>query len=316
MPAEPDRNLASQISAKAALAGGVLCLLALLLLGLAVSLLPAVRAHDILALRDFAQLATPGARPWENAVAGIVDTIPGLLLGGVVLATAIARRRPRLALLVAVIMFGACESTELVKALLSVPRHSPLLAPQQVSTHSFPSGHSTAIMAIALCAVLVAPPRWRTRVAALGALLTLAVSFALLPLKWHFPTDVLGGYLMAGAWAGFGVAALRAADARWPLARSSSEHAHLRRAPLARAPLARRIAPLLARAAAALAVLKSATGLLAVLAASALFAFVLVSRPGGAIDFATSHPQLIAAAGAIAALALAISSAAAAALRR
>jgi hypothetical protein len=35
-------------------------------------------------------------------------------------------------------------------------------------------------------------------------------------LGWHFPSDVAGGYLLAAAFALAVLAALRAADARWP----------------------------------------------------------------------------------------------------
>ena len=43
-----------------------------------------------------------------------------------------------------------------------------------------------------------------------------AVGCALLILAWHMPSDVLGGYLVAALWTALAVAALRAADRRWP----------------------------------------------------------------------------------------------------
>jgi hypothetical protein len=71
-------------------------------------------------------------------------------------------------------------------------------------------------MALALCAILVAAPRFRPYVAALGAVFAIAVCYAFLTLGWHYPSDVLGGYLVAAAWSGVAVAALRYANARWP----------------------------------------------------------------------------------------------------
>lgn len=313
MPIESDRNLASRVSARTALLGGGACLLALLLTGLAVTLVPAVRAHDILALRDFSELATPQSMPWENAVAGIVDTVPAFFLGAVLFATALARRRPRVALLVSAIMVGSSASTEIIKALLAVPRHSALLDPQQVSPHSFPSGHSTAIMAIVLCAVLVAPRRWRPGVAILGAIVALSVSFSLLALKWHFPSDVIGGYLMAGTWTCFGVAALRFCDARWPARPPATERGG--KLALLSRPL-EALAPLLARVLAALAAIKSALGLLVVLAAAALVVLLVASRAHGAIGFVGARLEMVGAGAVIAALALGLASAAAVALRR
>lgn len=307
-----DRNLASRLSARTAVIGGSLCLLALLLTGLAITLLPAVRWHDILALRDFSTLATPSARGWENLVAEIVDTGPAFFLGAVIIATALARRRVRVALLATAIMIGASASTELIKALLAVPRHSPILDPQQVPLHSWPSGHSTAIMAIALSAVIVAPRRWRPAVAATGALLALGVAFSVLALKWHFPSDVIGGYLMAGTWACFGVAALRVADDRWPARQHAPGSSRL--ASLARP--VRRFGPALARLAAALAALKSAFGLAAVAVAALLALLVIASQAGGVIGFASSHLPMLGAAAVIAALAVGLSGAAVLALRR
>jgi membrane-associated phospholipid phosphatase len=312
MPVEADRNLASRISARTALIGGCVCLLALAITGLAVTLMPAVRAHDILVLRDFSELATPRLSTWENAIAGIVDTVPAFFLGVALIAVAILRRRPRVAVLVVAIMVGSSVSTETIKALLAVPRVSPLLAPQQVSPHSFPSGHSTAIMSIVLCAVIVAPRRWRGGVAILGAIVALGVAFSVLALKWHFPSDVIGGFLMAGAWTCFGVAALRYVDARWP----ARQRARVDRGQGRLAAPARALAPMLARVAAAFAAITTVLGLVIVLAAAALVAFVLVARADGAIGFAGARLEMVAAGALIVALALGLASAVAAGLRR
>jgi hypothetical protein len=112
----------------------------------------------------------------------------------------------------------------ILKPLLAGHRFDAVLGNYQVPDGSFPSGHATASMALALCAIIVATPRWRPYVAALGALFAIAVSYSFLTLDWHYPSDVLGGYLVAGAWASLGIAALRAADARWP-ARTGREAA-------------------------------------------------------------------------------------------
>ena len=54
-------------------------------------------------------------------------------------------------------------------------------------------------MALALCAVLAVPARWRPAAATAGGLFALGVAYAILALGWHFPSDVIGGYLVAGA---------------------------------------------------------------------------------------------------------------------
>jgi hypothetical protein len=73
-------------------------------------------------------------------------------------------------------------------------------------------------MSLALSAVVVAPRTWRPLVAAGGALFALAVGFAVLALGWHYPSDIVGGYLVATAWCLVTLAGMRIADARWPQA--------------------------------------------------------------------------------------------------
>jgi membrane-associated phospholipid phosphatase len=72
-------------------------------------------------------------------------------------------------------------------------------------------------MCLALCAVLVAPARLRPLVATLGVIYALSVGYAVVALVWHFPSDVVGGFLVAAGWTLVAVAGLAAA-----LVRSSS----------------------------------------------------------------------------------------------
>ena len=69
-------------------------------------------------------------------------------------------------------------------------------------------------MSIALGAVIVAPPRMRLTVALGAAAYALAVSTSILVLGWHFPSDVLGGLLVASAFAFASVALCRAIAGR------------------------------------------------------------------------------------------------------
>jgi hypothetical protein len=76
-------------------------------------------------------------------------------------------------------------------------------------------------MSLALALVLVSPARLRPYVAAAGGVLALAVGYSVLLLGWHYPSDVVGGYLMAGAWTCLVAAvALRPAGA-WPRPRAA-----------------------------------------------------------------------------------------------
>ena len=111
-------------------------------------------------------------------------------------------------------------TAETLKPLLAHPRVH-LATTVHIGPASWPSGHSTAALALAFSAVLVAPARLRPVVAAVGAAFALAVGCALLILAWHMPSDVLGGYLVATLWAALAVAGLRAAERRWPSAGGS-----------------------------------------------------------------------------------------------
>jgi membrane-associated phospholipid phosphatase len=62
-------------------------------------------------------------------------------------------------------------------------------------------------MVLALCAILVVSPERRKIVAVAALGLAALASGAILVEQWHYPSDVLGGYAVAGAWT-FGAAAL------------------------------------------------------------------------------------------------------------
>jgi threonine/homoserine efflux transporter RhtA len=69
-------------------------------------------------------------------------------------------------------------------------------------------------MSMAIAALLVVPLRWRAITATFSAALVFGVSFSVLVLEWHFPSDVLGGLLVATGYGFAAVAALRYLEAR------------------------------------------------------------------------------------------------------
>jgi hypothetical protein len=69
-------------------------------------------------------------------------------------------------------------------------------------------------MALALCAVLAAPPGRRAVVAIGGAIYAMAVAYSVILLGWHLPSDAFGGFAIAGCATCLGVAVLRHADRR------------------------------------------------------------------------------------------------------
>jgi membrane-associated phospholipid phosphatase len=58
---------------------------------------------------------------------------------------------------------------------------------------SYPSGTVTAVSALAAAAVLVSPRVFRAVTAVLAAALVVGICAAVVVLRWHYPTDALGG---------------------------------------------------------------------------------------------------------------------------
>jgi membrane-associated phospholipid phosphatase len=142
-------------------------------------------------------------------VARLADPLTYAVAGLALLAVAAVRGRWLLAGLLPVLLVGSGATTQVLKHALAHPRVAAFLGSEQISATAWPSGHATAAMTLALAAVLVAPARHRPVVALAGAAFAAVVAYAVLVLAWHFPSDALGGFLVAAAWA-LGVTALLA----------------------------------------------------------------------------------------------------------
>jgi len=267
---------------------------------------PAARLSDAAALRGFIGLDRPIVDTLSNGVLDLINPVFCTLFGLAAMAVAVHRGRRRLALAIPVILIGAVVSAEILKPLLAVP-HAFIAPGHQVPGSSWPSGHSTAAMTMTLCALLVAAPRWRPAVAAVGGVLTLAVGFATLTLAWHMPSDVIGGFLLAGLWVSAAVAVLSLAEAR------ASRHAPhslalLRARRASRLPAERR-----PPAPAATETLVPGLVLGSVVAAALV---VVVLRPTDVANFASAHHSVVAFGAVITALATTLVSGFTVALRR
>lgn len=197
-----------------ALRVAALCLLALVGTWAVVVLSPAVRVHDAVGLYDFTQLRRFRFDLLGKRFLHLLDPLPFIVWGAGLVAVAYRRRQPRLALVVALVLALAPLSAEVLKPLLAYPHVQ--LSWKPVNPASWPSGHSTAAMTLALCAILVAPRRLRPAVAVLGLAFAAAVGVTLLVLAWHMPSDVFGGYLLAAFWVSLAIAVLRSCEQRWP----------------------------------------------------------------------------------------------------
>jgi membrane-associated phospholipid phosphatase len=141
---------------------------------------------------------------WIGDVAGVVGDLGNPWPQAVLLAAAVAvglfRGARREALAAAVLVLGADLTTALLKHLLATPRHEPILGYVQIGADAFPSGHATAAYAMAAAWTLVVPPAWRLPTAMIGFVAATGVAASVVVLRYHFPSDALGGLLVAAAW--------------------------------------------------------------------------------------------------------------------
>jgi membrane-associated phospholipid phosphatase len=185
----------------------------IVLLGAAYAVAPLARL-DALALHGLQALNGPAATPLCTAIAHSADPLWLALTLAALMAMGWAAGRRRAALAAGLAVVSANVATQVLKIVLSHPRFHPLLGTHQIDAAAFPSGHATAAMSIALGAVIVSPPRLRLTVAPIAAAYALAVCVSVLVLAWHFPSDVLGGMLVAAGFTFASVAAVRAIAGR------------------------------------------------------------------------------------------------------
>jgi membrane-associated phospholipid phosphatase len=185
-----------------------LCILAMAVVWTLAELVPAIRLRDAILLNDFTTLDRPGVDELANGLLFLLEPLLYTVWALSIVAVAVRRGRPRLALATAIVLPAAPGVAEALKPLLAHPHDS--VGWQWIDPASWPSGHATAATTLVLCALLVAPRRLRPRLAAVGAVFVAAVGCALLILAWHLPSDVLGGFLLGALCVSTAVAALGA----------------------------------------------------------------------------------------------------------
>ncbi len=169
---------------------------------------------DATAYQGFLGLAAhPHVSALATRIASLCNPDRYVFLAIVPVLLALLRRRAVVAGAIVVILAGANLTTEVLKPLLAAVRPDGLPA-GHLLPGSWPSGHATASMTLALCAVLAVPRRRRPLVATLGAGFAVAVCYSFLALGWHYPSDALAGLLVASIWTLLGVAGISVLDAR------------------------------------------------------------------------------------------------------
>jgi membrane-associated phospholipid phosphatase len=135
------------------------------------------------------------------------DLAPLLIALAAICAPGWAVGRQRQALVAVAVVAGANLTTQLLKTTLEHARHRAFEHGIELPwPNSFPSGHTTAAASLGVALLLVAPPAHRLAAALAAIAYTAVVGFSVVILGWHYPSDVLGGLLVVGAW-GFGALA-------------------------------------------------------------------------------------------------------------
>jgi membrane-associated phospholipid phosphatase len=198
---------------KAPLAAWIACAGALVLLALVAYGIAAAQHADATLLTKFIARQDTAAGSLASPIAHLADPLPLVLMLACACSIALYRGRPLDALAAATVVAGANLTTQVLKVALAHPRFQPVLGHDQLGPVAFPSGHATAAASIAIAFAFVVPRDLRATVAVLGACFVAAIGCSVLVLAWHFPSDVLGGVLVACGW-GFAVLAARRAIAR------------------------------------------------------------------------------------------------------
>lgn len=206
-------------------------------------------------------VATPARTPLLDVLAHTADPAP--LIAFLALLAFLARRWGRQPQLLAAIgaVAAAALTTQMLKIGLAHPRVQPALG-AGVGPVSFPSGHATAAMSMAIAAVIVVPRRLRPMTAVLGAAYAITISITVIGLGWHYPSDVLGGLLVATGFGFLAIAGLRA---------SAPGGVDFERPRLQPTPLLQAVAAV----------------------AAATVVLLAVSRAGGLIEYARVHTSVI-----------------------
>lgn len=116
----------------------------------------------------------------------------------IVMVIAAARRRFALAMRMGVMIAGANITTQLLKRWIL---DRPFLGVGIDLGNSYPSGHATVLVSVALAAVVVVSQRIRSLVAAGVSVITALSLIVIIVSGWHRPSDIIGAILISLIWA-------------------------------------------------------------------------------------------------------------------
>ncbi len=153
-----------------------------------------------------------------EAASQLLDTISVaslVLIGGLIVLVALARRRPVLSLAAGAVIGGSVITTELLKKVILTRPDLGIIDPIGLKA-SFPSGHTTVAFSLAIAATLVAPSRHRGLVAVIGALYATGIGIGVVATANHRPSDPIGAVMVVTAWAASMAALLQSVSVDTP----------------------------------------------------------------------------------------------------
>jgi membrane-associated phospholipid phosphatase len=217
-------------SVRAPLLAALACAAALVPLAVAAFSFGPLQRFDLHVVFDLRRQVGAG-HTFAAALVNLGDLAGLLLMLGAVCAYGLWRGRRREVLAAAIMVAGANLTTQVLKTALEHVRNKAFEHGFELPwPDSFPSGHTTAAASIAVALLIVVPAAQRLLAAAVGAALVTAVGFSVVILGWHYPSDVLGGLLVVGAW---GFAALAWLRFKADRDRATAPHGSSRRGHLA-----------------------------------------------------------------------------------
>jgi membrane-associated phospholipid phosphatase len=161
---------------------------------------------DAAALRGSGTLR-PAAVHAAGRLLATIDVASLALIGAAIVLVAVTRRRPFLAIGVAFIIGASVVTTELLKHVILTRPYLGVVDLLRFRP-SFPSGHTTVAMSLAVAATLVTPVRARGWVALVAALYASSIGIATVATGNHRPSDPIGAVLVVTFWAALVMAAL------------------------------------------------------------------------------------------------------------
>lgn len=168
------------------------------------------RVQLVVGLFGVAAVLVEGAHVAHRPVAGALDrwlqgVIPGSHAAAYVEVTKL--RYPWVVVVVAVLLAAvslrrdwprsvACLVGPPLAVFVGEEFIKPLVGRTLGGALSYPSGSTTGAAALATAAILAVPPRWKRVTVFLAGGYALWMAVAVVALRWHFPTDSLGGAVL------------------------------------------------------------------------------------------------------------------------